>query len=376
MASLLHRIILRVLAPRSSPRTRVADVREKIRLVCFTSPGISDFVHTLPLLHALRRHYPKAHMTVACEPCGVALAQACKAVDEVVVLEEAGNFWLTARKNAAKLRHYDWALVAKDGYDPYLATLCRLTNAPIRIGFERNANRPSPHFTDPVELPAKAGDEHQVETLLRLLKPLGLVRPTTHTVDLSLRLPDSAREFVNHAMSDPPFSTCQRPVLICLSGWHPVRFLEEDFIALLTRLLGSTDHVIGLVAAPLDQQKAHEIAVCMGSKRVAAVDIPGSLELAAFLETALCVITPEGDAAHLAAAVGRPTVVLWSDRPFKKWSSRGKRQIFVHREPGEKTIPVERVWKALEPFLTPQKDDFDKKWADLLESPPVSGFDS
>ena len=41
--------------------------------------------------------------------------------------------------------------------------------------------------------------------------------------------------------------------------------------------------------------------------------------------------------------------------PFKKWHSRGPGHAFVLAEPGERTLPVERVWEALQPFLTPRK---------------------
>jgi hypothetical protein len=45
-----------------------------------------------------------------------------------------------------------------------------------------------------------------------------------------------------------------------------------------------------------------------------------------------------------------PALVLWSEGPFKKWHSRGKNHAFVHAERGEKVIPVERVWEALQPL--------------------------
>ncbi len=81
---------------------------------------------------------------------------------------------------------------------------------------------------------------------------------------------------------------------------------------------------------------------------------PGPLDLAALLQKAICLFTPEGGAAHLSAAVGTPAVVLWSEGPFKKWHSRAPNHVFVHAEKGERTVPVERVWMALEPLL-PQK---------------------
>jgi ADP-heptose:LPS heptosyltransferase len=356
---------------RHQPRRSPSDPR----ILVIRRNRMGDMIYTLPIFHALRRHYPRAHLTVACDPLGAPIAQACPAVDDVIVLEPGWNPWQAALKNGARLQDYDWVVAAKGGFDRRLAVLTRLTNAAIRVGFERRADRPSAYYTDPVALPGEPHEEHQVDTLLRLLKPLGLVKPTVFTVDLSLRLPDSAREFAMEILSRPPFAPSRRFMLMNFSSTVRLKFREEDFIALAGRVLGSTDLVIGLVAAPADQQKAREIGLCMASKRITAVDTPGPLELAALLEHAAFLLTPEGGAAHLAATVDTPALVLWSEGPFNKWHSRGKKHAFVHAEPGEETIPVERVWQALQPFLITKKDDdVEKMWTISLEPPPSPGF--
>jgi ADP-heptose:LPS heptosyltransferase len=344
------------------------------RILVIRRNRMGDMIYTLPLLHALRRHNPKAHLAVACDPLGASIAEACPAVNEVIVLEPGWNPWQAVLKNAARLQDYDWVIAAKGGFDRRLAVLTRLTNAAIRIGFERRADRLSAYYTDPVALPGNPNEEHQIDTLLRLLKPLGLVRPTEFTVDLSLRVPDSAREFAAEILAKPPFDQSSHFMLINLSSTVGLKFREEDFISLARRVLSSTHFVIGLVAAPVDQRKADEIALCMGSKRIISVNTPGPLDLAALLEKASFLLTPEGGAAHLAATVGTPALVLWSEGPFKKWYSRGRRHAFVHAEPGEETIPVERVWQALQPFLILKKDGVERPWTDLLELPPTSGF--
>ena len=82
---------------------------------------------------------------------------------------------------------------------------------------------------------------------------------------------------------------------------------------------------------------------------------PGPLDLAAVLQKAVCLFTPEGGAAHLAAAMGTPALVLWSEGPFEKWHSRADNHAFVRAGPKEKTVPVERVWQALQPMLQEKK---------------------
>jgi ADP-heptose:LPS heptosyltransferase len=353
----LHRVNLPGRDP-SSPRVLV--IRRN---------RMGDMIYTLPLLHALRRHYPKAHITVACDPAGAPIAQACASVNEVILLESGWNPWQAVLKNATAMQDFDWVIAAKGGFDRRLAMLVRLTNATVRIGFERRADRLSAYYTDPVALPPHANEEHQIDTLLRLLNPLGLVKPTEYTVDLRLNVPDASKKFALSVLNELPQVPRRQLLLINLSSTVHLKFREEDFIALAARILGSTDYLIGFVAAPTEQQKAHEIAVCMASKRILSIDTPGPLDLAALMEHAVLLLTPEGGAAHLAAAVNLPALVIWSEGPFKKWYSRGKGHAYVHPEPGEKNIPVERVWQALQPFLTTKKDDVEQKWADMLEGP-------
>jgi ADP-heptose:LPS heptosyltransferase len=330
---------------------------------------MGDMIYTLPLLHALRRHFPQAHLTVACDPAGAPIAEACDGVNEVIVLKSGWSLWPPILTNARRLQGFDWTIAAKGGFDRRLALLSRLTNASLRLGFERARKRPSLYYTESVVLPPEAKEEHQVDTLLRLLRPLGLVRTTAFTVDLSLTVPPASRDFAANVLSSAPFVRGRKYMLINLSSTVHLKFREEDFITLAGRILGATDYIIGFVAAPLDQQKAHEIANCLGSNRVAAVETPGPLDLAAMIESASLLLTPEGGAAHLAAAVDTPAVVLWSEGPFKKWYSRGRRHVFVHAEGREKNIPVERAWQALQPLLIQKNNDLEKKWADLLEMP-------
>jgi ADP-heptose:LPS heptosyltransferase len=320
----------------------------------------------------MRRHFPQAHLTVACDPAGAAIAQASDVVNDVMVLKQSWSTWLAALRNAGPMQNYDWALVARGDFDRRLALMARLSNAEVRVGFDRRTRSPSVYFTDPLPLPES--EEHRVDTLLRLLKPLGMVRPTGLSVDPTLRVPAVARVFATEVMNQPPFNLYPHFLLINLTRNPALKFREENFIELIGRLINSTQFVIGLVAAPEDQGVAFEIASCMGSDRIASVEAPGIIDLASLLEHATFLITPEGDIAHLAGAVGTPTLVLWHGRHFQLRHSRGPRHAFVHAEPGEATIPVERVWQALLPYLGSYQSGLEKKMADLLEPPPSPGL--
>jgi ADP-heptose:LPS heptosyltransferase len=355
---------LRVRAPRrpeGSTQPRILVIRRN---------RIGDMVCTVPLLHALRRHNPNAHIAVACDPVAAPIAQACEALNEVVILASGWNPWQAAYRNAAALQTYDMVIAAKGGFDRKLAVLTRLTNAPTRIGFQNSSNGGSLYYTDPVPIPKNLNDEHQIETLFHLLRPTGVVRTTGFSINLSLNVPAESEAFAAEILAKPPFTETPGYVLVNYSSTAALKFREEDFIALARRILGATNLAIAFVAAPRDQQLIEEIAMCMASKRVIAIQTPGPMDLAALLAHALVIITPEGGAAHLAAALNTPALVIWSEGPFKKWRSRGRRHAHVQAEPGEKLIPVDRIWQELLPFLNAKAVNVDDMMADIFEQPP------
>src|SRR5471032_1367050 len=83
---------------RHQPRLHPVDPR----ILVIRRNRLGDMIYTLPLLHALRRHFPAAHLTVACDPVATPIAQACEAVNDVIVLEQSWSRWLAVFQNAAR----------------------------------------------------------------------------------------------------------------------------------------------------------------------------------------------------------------------------------------------------------------------------------
>jgi len=334
---------------RRSPHRPEMDPAEP-RILVIRRNRLGDMICTLPLLQALRRHFPQAHLAVACDAAGAPIARACGAVNEVIELLPRRTRWFPLLRNAGRLQGFDWVIAAKGGFDRRLALLTKLTHGAIRIGFEPPSEKDSAYYTDPVA-PPDDGEEHQIETVLRLLQPLGVMGRTGHAAQFALELPAEARAFAQALLAAPPFSTSRRFVLINISSTVRLKFRPEDFIELATRVLAAGDFAIGFVAAPADQEKARKLAERCGSARVTALATPGPLELAAMLERAFLLITPEGGGAHLAAVAGTPALVLWSEGPFHKWRSRAENHVFVLPKPGGRGLPLEQVWATLEPLL-------------------------
>ena len=178
---------------------------------------------------------------------------------------------------------------------------------------------------------------------MRLLKPMGMVK-----TDGIHRRPEPARagvvaiQFAAEILAQPPFAPHPRYMVLNFSSTVALKFREEDFIALARRILefDRSHHRPGRRASRSAAKARTKWPMCMASKRVIALDTPGPMDLAALMEKALVIFTPEGGAAHLAAAMKTPALVLWSEGPFKKWHSRGRNHALRPRRAGRKIHPA------------------------------------
>ena len=350
MSALLVRALAASLRVGRAYQPRVAC--DEPRILVIRRNRMGDMICTLPLLRALRRQFPAAHIVVACDAAGAPIAEACSAVNRVILLRQGWNRWLASIDAAHGLQDFDWVIAAKAGFDKRLAFLVRLTNAARRIGYENAAS--SKFYTDPVAIPADLWRIHQIEATLGLLAPLDVEVPVDPVPDLKLDLPQAALAF---AEAQAPFWKDRRLVLVNLSSTSPLRFRDEDFATLVAGLSQRDDLAIGLVGLPADLPRARGLAESTVGC-VCVFPTPGPLELAALVGRAHLLITGEGGAAHLAAAMDTPAVVLWSEGPFEKWYSRGPRHTFVRLEPGETLLPLDRACAALAPYLEGERAPF------------------
>ncbi len=318
---------------------------EAPRLLVIRRNRMGDMICTLPLLRALRRRFPRARMTVACDAAGFPIAQACSAVDRVILLRRGWRLWMAPLGSPRQWQDFDGVIAVKAGFDRRLGWLARLTNAARRIGYEDGPR--SDFYTDPIPLPAESWTVHQIEATLGLLAPLGIVPPVDPVPDLTLDLPPSARAFAENLSA---FWKGRRLLLLNLSSTTPMRVRHEDMAALIREYSARDDIRVGLVALPRDLARAQRLAAA-GGDRARVLDTPGPLELAALIGRAHVFLTGEGGGAHLAAAMGTPALVLWSEGPFEKWHSRGPGHTFVRLEPGEEWISPDRLRTALAAYL-------------------------
>jgi len=285
----------------------------------------------LPALRALRRAYPRAHLTFVTGPMCEALLQGHPDIDRLVVYrkQEMWRPWsLWAFVRGLRRPRPDLAVVlGAVSFSTTSALLAWASGARVRVGvtsrpFGSELSRALYHF----ELPLGAEILHEVEHNLAPLRSLGLVAPVEPPV--LVPRPDAverARTFLEAAFAAEGVTDgARRPVVVVHAGagkraniWPPQHFASVARTLVAAHgarvVLTEGPHDVGIVSTLIDRLPG------AARWRAGLGDTLGLLALAD-----LCIANDTG-MAHVAAAVGAPTVVVFGPTDARRWAPAGKR---------------------------------------------------
>lgn len=298
---------------RSSP----ADAPRRILVVeCWQ---LGDAIMAVPFLRALRARFPHAHVALLCKASTRTLLEPSALVDEYVVADLpwtafSGKYALSrytdgsVRALVRRLRGARFDVTIDARADVRANVLTWLTRAPMRIGFGGAGAR---LLTHPVPGPR---DTHKVEDWLAMLSPLGGAVPTTEP---RIALDPEAVASVERWLRTHRIAPATRLVAIHPSARLDVRRWPIERFAALARALQSRSDV-QVVAFVDPDGYGHELAAIDGVVTVQ----PTLAELPAYLASCDLFVGNDSGPAHIAGAVGTPTVTIFGPqvaawyRPF------------------------------------------------------------
>ena len=271
------------------------------RLLVRLPNWVGDILMARPAVQALRARWPEARVVGMARAQHIELVERFGAFDQLVEapgrsgLRRAADVWAAARR--LRLRRLDTAVVLAPSFEaalsPWLAGIGR------RIGHDTDRRRRL--LTDPVG-PRPGG--HRADEYLDLVRVLDAVDPPTAVLPLALTAAD--RVYADRLFETLAWDEDSRPLFVNpAAAKTPRAWSAERFRALVERLSGAGRPVIvhdrpPFVARP-DRAGGHRTVL------VRDATLP---ELAALLERCALYVGNDSGPAHLAAAVGIPTVTI------------------------------------------------------------------
>lgn len=280
--------------------------KEKI-LVAQTS-FLGDLVLTTPLISAIRRRFPKAHLAVLCTPKAKSLLQGNPDVDEIITDDKRGRDrgWSGLWRKARDLQGRSFTLAISPHKSLRSALLLFLARIPHRVGFRQSAGWFFYH-----QRVVRDSARHDVERNLSLLRPFG-IEPEECQRDLRVEVEPDTREAVDLVLRSLGI---QRDGVIFGvhpgSVWPTKRWTAEGYAELILSLKQRYRCEILLFGAPEDQAIVTQIQALSGSAAVSLIGKVDLRELACALEWCDVFITNDSAPMHVAVARRVPVVAIF-----------------------------------------------------------------
>ena len=279
---------------------------------------IGDVVFTTPLVRAVRRRYPGAHLTYLVEPAAAPVVRDNPHISELIVLPKRSGL-ARMRDDVAfgrelRARRFDIAIDLHGG--PRSAWLTWASGAPMRIGYTITGR--TWMYTHPVVRAADLAPRHSVTNQWDLLAPLGIgpASPAHDPVEMGENPAAATR--VDRRLAEAGIRPTDPIVLIHVSAGNPFRRWPADaFETLIERLVRrDARRRVWLTSGPSDAGAAREIANGARSRLGAlASSVPDTgdvdlSELRSLIARAAVYIGGDSGPLHIAATTETPIVAL------------------------------------------------------------------
>ncbi len=302
---------------------------DRIGIVMLTAVG--DAVHVLPVVNAIKRAAPGAHITWLLQPGPASLISGHPAVDEILVFERKRGVaaFLDMRRELAS-RPFDVVL----DLQTYLKAgiLTALTRAPVKIGYDRARGRDANWIFTNQRLPSRPM-RHVQDEFLEFLEPLGIAPQP-----LEWKLGPWPHEI---AWQNELRSRFDRPMAALVIGtskaqkdWLPDRWAE------VADALWREHGLQPVLHGGRSPRELETEAIMRARCSAPLVSLLGcSLrELVGALQASELVISPDTGPLHMAVALERPVIALMGYTNPKRVGPFGRYQDLIvdaYGDPGE-----------------------------------------
>jgi ADP-heptose:LPS heptosyltransferase len=301
------------------------------KILVIRGGAIGDFILTLPVLAALRRQFPRAHLEVLGYPHIAQLALAGGLAERVQSIEarSLAAFFARGGELAEELAEYfsEFDLIISFLYDPdqiFQVNVGRCTSAQFIAGPHRPDERENLHATDV------------------LLKPLE--RLAIFDADGTPRL-EIAKAFDNMIGSGRWLAAHPG------SGSESKNWPEAKWLELLQHLMESTRLNLLLAGGEAERGRLERLAATLPGTRIKLMQNAALPELAQWLASCTAFIGHDSGISHLAAAVGLRSLILWGESEEAVWRPRGREMTILRGANGLEDLSVPVVINHLEQLL-------------------------
>jgi lipopolysaccharide heptosyltransferase I len=291
------------------PVRHVAMSQAPRRIAIVKPSALGDILNALPVLDAVRRRFPEAHIAWVVNSSYAALLDAHPDLNEVIRFDRgslrrgafAGSIAFVRFLRDLRRRRFDLVFDLQGLLRSGLMTLA--TGAPLRLGLasaREGARWCYTHRVDDID-----GVTHAVDRCWRIAEAIGAGGPKRFHLPIAAL----ARQWALAQLEGWP-----RPWLAVAAGarWLTKRWPPEHFAALLRRAQAEYGGTAVFVGAPDEAEISRQVAAALAGPRWDVTGRTTLPQLAAVLDAADVLLANDTGPLHLAVALGRPIVAPYT----------------------------------------------------------------
>ncbi|MGA0266059.1 MAG: glycosyltransferase family 9 protein [Lysobacterales bacterium] len=286
------------------------------RICIFRLSALGDVTHTVPVIHAIRRHWPSVEITWIIGKLEHKLLSGLDNIEFVVFDKRGGWQAVKSLKSGLGNQHFDVLLHMQVALRANL--LSRLVHSPIRLGWNRERSRDLHHGFINHQV-RHVPFQHQVEGFLEFAWALGI---PPGPPEWSLPVSEADRQW---AADQLPGN--QPTILISPCSSHPLRNWRWD------RYARAADYAVeqhgarvALMGGPSDSERAagESIQSAMQHRPINLIGKDTLTQSMALLERGTVLLSPDSGPVHIASALDTPVIGLYAATWAKRsgpWNS-------------------------------------------------------
>jgi lipopolysaccharide heptosyltransferase II len=278
--------------------------------------SIGDTVLATPSLYALKRFLPHVQLDILLEDWVAPLLDGFEYVDNIITLERRSTLGRAAAARRIRSTQYDVVYNLHGGTTATLLT--RASGAPHRVGYANYQYGGLHNHLAPSSSVLWGRDKtHSVEQQLALLGWTGV--PVTDRPETRLAVTRQASESMSARLRSSGVGDRTTPLAVIhpAAAFNTKQWATENF-AHVAEVLSSRGLEIVAITAPSETEIASRLQECTGVQIATFTDL--SLpEVTALLARSQLFVGNDSGIAHMAAAAGIPSVVIFGSSNIAHW---------------------------------------------------------
>jgi heptosyltransferase-2 len=306
---------------------RRINVGEIKRVVVRGTNWVGDAVMTVPALRELRRVLPDAHITLATRSWANGIFADADFIDNILVYDRKPRDLraVISQTMEWRKRSFDLAVLFQNAFEA--AVIASLAGVMNRIGYATDGRRA--FLTNPLKVPAWHDQRHEIFYYLNVVAELeraitGESRILEHEPRFDLVVSDERKEEAHRMLEKHGATRGRTLVTICPGSINSraKRWPADRFAQLADRYVDELNADVALIGSAEELTVSRHVAEQMKHRPIMLTGETRISQAVAILSLADLLVTNDTGPAHIASALGRPTLVIFgptnplTTRPF------------------------------------------------------------